>query len=94
MRPRILTFFLYLSDVEEGGGTGLTQVNGGLVVNPKKGKALLWPSVYNFDPSEKDGRTTHEALSLGRAPSLLRMCGFTCMMLLRLRKGKTDLVLR
>ena len=48
--PRILTFFLYLSDVEEGGGTGLTQVNGGLVVNPKKGKALLWPSVYNFDP--------------------------------------------
>jgi prolyl 4-hydroxylase len=48
--PRILTFFLYLSDVEEGGGTGLDQINGGLVVNPKKGKALLWPSVMNYDP--------------------------------------------
>ena len=44
------TFFLYLSDVEEGGGTGLDQINGGLVVNPKKGKALLWPSVMNYDP--------------------------------------------
>ncbi len=48
--PRILTFFLYLSDVEEGGGTGFNQLNGGLVVNPKKGKALLWPSVMNYDP--------------------------------------------
>jgi prolyl 4-hydroxylase len=62
--PRILTFFLYLSDVEEGGGTGLDQINGGLVVNPKKGKALLWPSVLNYDPSEKDGRTTHEAIAV------------------------------
>jgi prolyl 4-hydroxylase len=48
--PRILTFFLYLSDVEEGGGTGLDKINGGLVVNPKKGRALLWPSVMNHDP--------------------------------------------
>ena len=48
--PRILTFFLYLSDVEEGGGTGLGEINGGLVVGPKKGKALLWPSVMNYDP--------------------------------------------
>ena len=62
--PRILTFFLYLSDVEEGGGTGLDQINGGLVVNPKKGKALLWPSVLNYDPSMKDWRTTHEAIAV------------------------------
>ena len=68
--PRILTFFLYLSDVEEGGGTGLGQITDpitgkkGLVVNPKKGKALLWPSIYNHDPMEKDGRTTHEAISV------------------------------
>jgi prolyl 4-hydroxylase len=62
--PRILTFFLYLSDVEEGGGTGLNRINEGLVVNPKKGKALLWPSVLNYDPTVKDGRTTHEAIAV------------------------------
>jgi Uncharacterized iron-regulated protein len=60
--PRILTFYLYLSDVEEGGGTKLDQINGGLVVQPKKGRALLWPSVLDRDPSQKDGRTTHQAL--------------------------------
>ena len=47
--PRILTFFLYLSDVE-GGGTHLDKVKGGLTIKPKKGGALLWPSVTNFDP--------------------------------------------
>jgi len=62
--PRILTFFLYLSDVEEAGGTGLNQIDGGLVVNPKKGKALLWPSVLNYDPTQKDHRTTHEAIAV------------------------------
>jgi prolyl 4-hydroxylase len=64
--PRILTFYLYLSDVEEGGGTKLDQINGGLIVQPKKGSALLWPSVFNHDPSEKDERTTHQALPVGK----------------------------
>mmetsp|Transcript_21392 Transcript_21392/g.32602 ORF Transcript_21392/g.32602 Transcript_21392/m.32602 type:complete len:514 (+) Transcript_21392:113-1654(+) len=58
--PRILTFFLYLSDVEEGGGTGFPSMNN-LTVVPKKGRALLWPSVLSDDPSEKDGITMHEA---------------------------------
>lgn len=48
--PRILTFFLYLSDVEEGGETHLDKVMGGLSIRPKKGRALLWPSVMNYDP--------------------------------------------
>ena len=56
--PRILTFFLYLSDVEEAGGTGFADL--GITVSPKKGRALLWPSVMNYDPSVKDGRTRHE----------------------------------
>jgi len=60
--PRILTFFLYLSDVDEAGGTGFEDL--GIVVTPKKGRALLWPSVMNHDPSLKDGRTRHEALTV------------------------------
>eukprot|EP00814_Leptocylindrus_danicus_P007095 CAMPEP_0116021144 /NCGR_PEP_ID=MMETSP0321-20121206/10212_1 /TAXON_ID=163516 /ORGANISM="Leptocylindrus danicus var. danicus, Strain B650" /LENGTH=455 /DNA_ID=CAMNT_0003491959 /DNA_START=156 /DNA_END=1520 /DNA_ORIENTATION=+ len=46
--PRILTFFLYLSDVEEGGGTKFNELD--IVITPKKGRALLWPSVLSDDP--------------------------------------------
>ena len=58
--PRILTFFLYLSDVTAGGGTRFTTL--GHTVMPKKGRALLWPSILDSDPSKQDGRTTHEAM--------------------------------
>eukprot|EP00978_Attheya_sp_CCMP212_P008173 scaffold19088_cov53-Attheya_sp.AAC.7 len=57
--PRILTFFLYLSDVEEGGGTNFPKLD--IKVMPKRGRAVLWPSVLNADPMNKDKRTTHEA---------------------------------
>ena len=57
--PRILTFFLYLSDVEEGGATNFVGLK--LPVKPKKGRALLWPSVLDSNPMEKDPRTDHEA---------------------------------
>ena len=57
--PRILTFFLYLSDVEEGGATNFDRMK--LPVKPKLGRALLWPSVLNSQPMEKDPRTNHEA---------------------------------
>lgn len=57
--PRILTFFLYLSDVEEGGETAFPSL--GISVKPKKGKALLWPSTLDSDLEAMDGRTTHEA---------------------------------
>jgi len=60
--PRILTFFLYLSDVEAGGGTDFPTL--GLTVMPKKGRALLWPSVLNSAPMDKDGRTTHQAMDV------------------------------
>lgn len=58
--PRILTFFLYLSDVEEGGGTDFPDLD--ITIMPKRGRALLWPSVLNDDPMKKDGRMRHQAL--------------------------------
>ena len=57
--PRILTFFLYLSDVDEGGETGFPTL--GINVQPKKGRALLWPSTISEDPSRREPRTMHEA---------------------------------
>ena len=58
--PRILTFFVYLSDVDEGGETSFPEV--GLKVKPKKGSAVLWVNVpdHNFDGQEK--KTYHAAL--------------------------------
>lgn len=58
--PRILTFFMYLSDVTAGGGTDFPDLD--ITVDPKKGRALLWPSVYSSDPMMQDGRMRHQAL--------------------------------
>lgn len=60
--PRMLTAFLYLNDVEKGGGTNFPDLN--LTVMPKKGRLLLWPSVLNEDPSKKDYTTRHQALDV------------------------------
>jgi prolyl 4-hydroxylase len=57
---RILTFFLYLSDVEEGGGTNFPELN--LTVQPKRGRAVIWPSVLDAYPHQADPRTNHQAL--------------------------------
>mmetsp|Transcript_10118 Transcript_10118/g.21129 ORF Transcript_10118/g.21129 Transcript_10118/m.21129 type:complete len:374 (+) Transcript_10118:448-1569(+) len=56
---RIMTVFLYLNDVEEGGETHFTKLD--ISVKPKKGRALIWPSVLNDDPSMFDSRMYHEA---------------------------------
>jgi prolyl 4-hydroxylase len=58
--PRALTLFLYLNDVEEGGGTHFPLLD--ITVQPKMGNAILWPSVLDDDPEAKDFRTDHEAL--------------------------------
>lgn len=57
---RILTFFLYLNDVEAGGGTNFPRLD--ITVMPKRGKAVLWPSVLNDRPHQQDKRTDHQAL--------------------------------
>ena len=63
--PRILTFYMYLNDVEDGGGTNFpfvgTQPEGTTVI-PKRGRAVLWPSVLDSDPNTQDSRTNHEAM--------------------------------
>eukprot|EP00533_Pseudo-nitzschia_delicatissima_P004248 CAMPEP_0116102276 /NCGR_PEP_ID=MMETSP0327-20121206/13258_1 /TAXON_ID=44447 /ORGANISM="Pseudo-nitzschia delicatissima, Strain B596" /LENGTH=461 /DNA_ID=CAMNT_0003594295 /DNA_START=59 /DNA_END=1441 /DNA_ORIENTATION=- len=56
---RIMTFFLYLSDVEEGGATRFSKL--GIDITPKKGRALVWPSVKNENPENWDSRMYHEA---------------------------------
>jgi prolyl 4-hydroxylase len=57
---RILTVFLYLGDVEAGGGTHFPKLD--LTVMPKQGRVLIWPSVLNSAPDDIDERTDHEAL--------------------------------
>ena len=54
--------FLYLNDVEEGGGTRFPLLD--ITVQPKMGSAILWPSVLDDPPEKKDFRTDHEALEV------------------------------
>jgi prolyl 4-hydroxylase len=51
-----------LNDVEAGGGTNFPKL--GITVMPKRGRALLWPSVLNSAPMSSDQRTTHQALDV------------------------------
>lgn len=67
---RLLTILFYLNDVSDGGGTLFPLLNttdeggeeDGFVSTPKMGKALIWPSVLDESPNEKDSRTKHGAL--------------------------------
>jgi prolyl 4-hydroxylase len=61
--PRILTVFMYLNDEGlRGGGTRFTDLD--ITVQPKVGRALIWPSVYDSDPMNKDPRMMHEAMAV------------------------------
>lgn len=57
---RILTVFLYLNDVKAGGGTKFDALD--VTVEPKLGRAVIWPSTLNESPNEMDERTAHQAL--------------------------------
>ena len=61
--PRMYTFLMYLNDAapgDAGGETHFPRLN--ISVRPKRGRALLWPSVLDSDPNERDDRTEHEAV--------------------------------
>jgi len=60
MGPRILTFFFYLNEVEEGGETSFPRLD--VKVKPKKGRAVLWANMRDDDIHRNDLRTIHAAL--------------------------------
>lgn len=60
MGVRILTVFLYLNNVTEGGETYFNDLD--ITSSPIQGRALLWPSVLDSDPNAWDDRTHHEAM--------------------------------
>lgn len=53
---------MYLNDVQSGGGTHFTKLN--VTVTPKKGRAMIWPSVLNDRPFDREDLTFHEALPM------------------------------
>lgn len=59
---RLTTILVYLSNVEEGGGTSFDSLN--LTVQPKKGRALLFSCVLNEDPNRRNSLMDHEALKV------------------------------
>ena len=62
--PRLYTFFMYLSNVDQGGETRFTHLN--ISVKPKKGSAILWPSVKSDDPYTIEEGTYHEAVTVDK----------------------------
>ena len=77
---QLLTVFMYLNDVEAGGGTHFTKLN--VTVTPQKGRAVIWPSVLNDRPFDREDLTFHEALPVqagikyGKKTLLVDDCGF------------------
>jgi hypothetical protein len=57
---RLLTFFMYINHVEEGGATRFNDL--GIDVQPRKGSAVLWPSVLDRDLAREEPKAHHEAL--------------------------------
>jgi prolyl 4-hydroxylase len=60
-----LSIFIYLSDDDDddGGGGGGGNLNFPTLkqkVRPKKGTAVLWPTVRNSNPTDEDLRTDYE----------------------------------
>ena len=49
---------MYLNDVADGGETRFTILN--ISVRPRRGRVVLWPSVLDAQPNERDDRTEHE----------------------------------
>lgn len=59
---RVLTVFLYLNDVDDGGETAFPRLN--ITVQPRRGRLLIWPNVLSDAPDDLDERTDHAALKV------------------------------
>jgi hypothetical protein len=76
---RVLTSYLYLNDVEAGGGTMFTGLN--ITVMPKRGRALFWPSVLDDSPHDKDSRTNHQGTAYIQPIVLIATFSFAFLIL-------------
>lgn len=56
---RILSVFLFLSDVEEGGELEFPKLD--KLVEAKKGRAIIWPTVLDEDPDKREDNVFHRA---------------------------------
>ena len=61
MGHRIMTAFMYLSDVEGGGETAFTDLPGNPSAKPQLGRMIVWPNVWTAEPTSHDHRMMHEA---------------------------------
>jgi hypothetical protein len=55
---------MYLSDVEEGGGTHFPFLN--VTIQPQRGRIVLWSNVLHTQPNVMDLRMIHQALPVQR----------------------------
>ena len=62
--PRVLTFMLYLNDVEAGGHTRFIRLGKSLA--PRVGRALLWANTEAAEPLVRDKLTVHESKAVRR----------------------------
>ncbi|CAB9530918.1 Probable prolyl 4-hydroxylase [Seminavis robusta] len=59
--PRLFTLLLYLNDIEEDLGGDTCFPNLDVCIQPKLGRAVIWPNVLNDKPWAAENRTWHEA---------------------------------
>ena len=62
--PRLFTLLFYLNDPINGGETCFPSLETPLCIEPKRGRAVIWPQVLDHEPEAKENRTWHEANSI------------------------------
>ena len=66
---RVYSMLMYLNEPDAGGGTAFNDL-GGLVVAPRKGRAVLWPNVMADNVTLPELRAHHESLPVTRGVKL------------------------
>mmetsp|Transcript_16723 Transcript_16723/g.36275 ORF Transcript_16723/g.36275 Transcript_16723/m.36275 type:complete len:84 (+) Transcript_16723:571-822(+) len=74
--PQILNFFLYLNDVEDGSGTRFNYLC--FMAKPKRGTALVWPSLTG-DPKQLEDWTWHKVLPVSKVGTFNVSSRSTCL---------------
>jgi len=75
--PRVITFVLFLSNVEKGGEVKFPLLlEYPVIVSPLKGRALLWPTVLDSDPTIEDERLAHQNVKVENGTMLAAIARF------------------